>query len=1130
MIAELAQVLADAGLDLNVDELRDALWLAEHLPTEPAPARAGGDLPAPVPPRSDAAGTLDADDLIVESPMATTHNPELPASTIWSGPRTSVFVRGPDARGTAMAGVPVRIAAVPALRHQLELSRALKPLGRRVDSDRLFEVDEDATADRIAEEGLWVPVLRPQRERWLSVALVVDSAPSMAVWRRTVDEFAGLLGRQGCFTDVRRYRLDSAQEGRPADPLGAATYAHRGVVIVITDGVSVGWRNGESQRLLRHWARTAPVSIMTVLPQRMWRGTGLRMRPKEFRVPRPAIPNAQWQVADSQDVRIPVFEIAPDWIRQWSTLTTASAARHRAALLATQDVGTTEHTDARSDQAADPATLVEIFRMTASPTAFHLVCYLSATTLVLPVMRMVQHVMLPESHLAHLAEVILGGLLVRWEPGPDTDPEQVEYDFLPGVRNVLADQLTRTEIVDLLRASSEFVAGTIGSPFDLEAMLSDPDSVDLQTVTHTEGAEPIAWVAASLLARMDGKYRVLADKLMGRNPLDPAPPKPVSELAGFDDRMAVAVALADAREFNRANDLLEVLLADCNESLEPDHPSTLRTRTKLVEYALDARDVLRAKKHIALLARECLRVFGTDNEIAVAAQHSEARFTGHSGNPSSAIEQLSELMPVSERVLGPDHLETLNIRHNIAYWTGETGNHTAAMELFQALLPDRTRVLGPDDTETLITRSQLAYRTGETGNHTAAIELYQSVLLDSTRVLGADHPDTLTIRHNIAYWTSKTGNHTAAMKLFQALLPDRTRALGPDDTETLITRSQLAYQNGETGNHTAAIELYQSVLLGRTRVLGAHHPDTLTTRHNIAYWTGRAGNHNAAVAAFQALLSDSTRALGPDHPDTLSVRSNIAYWTGKTGDHTTALDLYEALLPDNTRALGTDHPDTLNTRSNIAWEARKSGDAQRATAMYRSMLADCIRVLGPTHDRIRHIRSYLAYSTAQSADPTTDSTSSTSLSEDPGIVVWLELLATAHLVGRPSPNPDRPWLTGLRDRYSLEELADAVELRLRVSVEAQDQWTDVETQPEALIAHLVDRAMSFLDYRSPVVCDGNETEWHTPEYLEYTDVFARSIRALYQHADPSEQFLGATEWLNLTTTWPTIAYGLTDMA
>jgi hypothetical protein len=61
-------------------------------------------------------------------------------------------------------------------------------------------------------------------------------------------------------------------------------------------------------------------------------------------------------------------------------------------------------------------------------------------------MRLVQGAMLPSSRPSHLAEVFLSGILKRIdEPGDSNNPRQddVEYDFLPGIRDKLIGELPR---------------------------------------------------------------------------------------------------------------------------------------------------------------------------------------------------------------------------------------------------------------------------------------------------------------------------------------------------------------------------------------------------------------------------------------------------------------------------------------------------------------------------------------------------------------------------------------------------------------------------------------------------------------------------------------------------------------
>lgn len=199
------------------------------------------------------------------------------------------------------------------------------------------------------------------------------------------------------------------------------------------------------------------------------------------------------------------------------------------------------------------------------------------------------------------------------------------------------------------------------------------------------------------------------------------------------------------------------------------------------------------------------------------------------------------------------------------------------------------------------------------------------------------------------------------------------------------------------------------------------------------------------------------------------------------------------------------------------------------------------------------------------------------LADDPRLIVWIELLTAAHLVGRPEPTPRKWWLDDLRLLADRRTLDCAIALRVQSAVD--DRYTGLVTyyQPESLADHLVCCARDRLDDVG-VPCAGSETEWQAGRY-RWTDVFAaladaatappgphpetshwarRGLRlpgesqlkqliALRQHpdcwlapattitgsgscaqavarlaraTDPKQQLREATAHLHLTTTWP----------
>lgn len=199
------------------------------------------------------------------------------------------------------------------------------------------------------------------------------------------------------------------------------------------------------------------------------------------------------------------------------------------------------------------------------------------------------------------------------------------------------------------------------------------------------------------------------------------------------------------------------------------------------------------------------------------------------------------------------------------------------------------------------------------------------------------------------------------------------------------------------------------------------------------------------------------------------------------------------------------------------------------------------------------------------------------LADDPELVVWIELLTTAHLVGRPEPIPTRGWLEELLARGDRRLVECAVALRIQAAVDDRYSGLIEYFQPETLADHVLRCALDRLkDAGMP--CDGSETTWQAgphrwtdvdaalagasgappgphPDtgqwarrglrltgdtHLEQLDALRRhpdtwrapvatitgsgacaaAVSQLTPETDPRKRLLGATRHLRLTSTWP----------
>ncbi|MFF5441097.1 SAV_2336 N-terminal domain-related protein [Streptomyces achromogenes] len=421
---------------------------AERTPPPPSPPAPAQPPPAPEPPAPH------------EPPPAPARVPlHLPA-------------RRP-ARAAARPHATLLAPAPPMLRHRLALHRALRPLARRTDAPLGRELDERATADRIARLGAdpawWLPVLRPARERWLRLNLVYDAGPTMPVWRPLVRELHTVLGESGVFRTIGLYRADA--DGRVRGPGLPAPADGRTVTLLISDCMGPQWREGPAgQRwyaTLHRWARRMPLAVVQPLPEHLWRDTALPAGPGTLSAPCPMAPSAAlaftpYESGPDEPVRpggtvpLPVLEPEPRWLAHWAgLLATPGGAEFPAAVAG---LGRPLPADAEDRTDVGRLTAEELvlrFRATASPEAVRLAGHLAVGRPDLPVMRLVQAAVEPDPRPRHLAEIILSGMLTTVPGGPPGC-----YAFRDGVRELLLLGLPRTErhrTAELLDRIGEFI-------------------------------------------------------------------------------------------------------------------------------------------------------------------------------------------------------------------------------------------------------------------------------------------------------------------------------------------------------------------------------------------------------------------------------------------------------------------------------------------------------------------------------------------------------------------------------------------------------------------------------------------------------------------------------------------------
>ncbi|WP_254394397.1 SAV_2336 N-terminal domain-related protein [Streptomyces sp. AC512_CC834] len=406
--------------------------------------------------------------------------------------------------------------APPMLRHTLALQRSLRPLKRRTDAPVGHEVDESATADRIARLGAdprwWLPVLRPVRERWLRLHLVHDAGPTMPVWQPLVRELHAALAESGVFRTVTLHRADP--DGTVRGDGAQAPADGRTVMLLISDCMGPQWREGPAGTrwfgTLRRWAHRTPLAVLQPLPEQLWRDTALPPVPGRLSAPHRAAPSASLAFtpydstaprAPGAAVHVPVLEPGPEWLANWAALVASPGGTPYPGAAATLHRPLPADADDRTDVGLLSAEeLVLRFRASASPQAYRLAGHLALGRPDLPVMRLVQAAVEPDPRPQHLAEVILSGLLTT-VAGPSGS-----YAFRPGVRDLLLRGLPRTarnRTHELLLRTGGLIDERAGrSPGEFRALFPSREGTE-----RADGSESFAAISQASARQLAARER-----------------------------------------------------------------------------------------------------------------------------------------------------------------------------------------------------------------------------------------------------------------------------------------------------------------------------------------------------------------------------------------------------------------------------------------------------------------------------------------------------------------------------------------------------------------------------------------------------------------------------------------------
>ncbi|MEU9079618.1 SAV_2336 N-terminal domain-related protein [Kitasatospora sp. NPDC048538] len=426
-------------------------------------------------------------------------------------------------------GRSIQVAAGRALPRSLELARALRPFKRRYPRGARRALDIDATLREYTRGGELAPVFGPVPEAWFDVVILVDTHPTMDVWRDTVDELDTLLAGIGAFRGVRRLRL--SVDGEPTITDGRGRAVGRGrvtapggrrLLVVLSDCTAPGWREPAVWQLLRTWGSTTPVVLLNPLPGRLWSRTALDLPAVRVRQDGPAARNTDLRYelplmtsalfgpgplgaapsgaapsgTDPGWTPLPTLALTPHSLRRWADAVMRGApAGHDAVLVPASGVLRSPFA-AHAPRRPDDTPNVAAFLHTASPAAKRLACLSSPfSSLSLPLLQLIRQEAVPDATVGDLAELLTSGLV---DTRTVADGPTV-LTFRAAARAALAPLLTRHDAWTVHAALTRHVAARRPRAGNGLAAVAVADTASLPPELR-----PFATASAELLALLDG--------------------------------------------------------------------------------------------------------------------------------------------------------------------------------------------------------------------------------------------------------------------------------------------------------------------------------------------------------------------------------------------------------------------------------------------------------------------------------------------------------------------------------------------------------------------------------------------------------------------------------------------------
>ena len=562
---KLKQLISRLNINLGLtgEDIADVLWLALKQQEYSAQTTEPPHIIVNECPETENLTQPDSNISDNQDPIETPLPPERKRSEKLHPPSSSTY-QGQTVSSLKGKTLPLRHIDPPSLRKPLKFAKALRPLMRRVESGRKTILDEVETVQRTAEETICIPILKSEPEPWLDLALVIDDNSSMVLWKHLIKDLKQLLEHYGIFREVRTWGLTTDNQGKIAirtkfsqqeqfktpqeltDPTG------RRLILIVSDCVAPMWFDGTLLSPLQDWTKHQPLALIQILPDKLWLRSGLRMGAavklgnlisgaanRNLSIHELLI----WKDFDlQQGSKIPVLTLDPELAGRWSDFLVGKHDQIMPGFIfpTESDFWLPPQLPQSQISQLNAEQRIERFRRISSPTGRKLAGLVAAAPVItLPVVRLIQQLLLPESSPVHVAEVFLGGILKSLSDiTTDTNPNVIIFDVVQDdIRDILLKDAPFNDSQYIFEVISDFIERQLEKTLrECVALLKMPLKDGTEVITPEKA---YAQIALKVLQGLGGTYAQWAKEIL-ENP-EPEP-KPISHpLETFEAEVATIV-------------------------------------------------------------------------------------------------------------------------------------------------------------------------------------------------------------------------------------------------------------------------------------------------------------------------------------------------------------------------------------------------------------------------------------------------------------------------------------------------------------------------------------------------------------------------------------------------------------